>query len=86
MLVPIICIMYYQGVILGQIPSMVQVSLVNSTAMKLHSDLNGLYHTVEEKVYQKVDSLTGRTQYLFIREGGGLQSSIAKLKTNSNHT
>merc|ERR1719206_230286 len=55
--------------ILAQMPSMVQVDLVNSTAMELHSDLAGLYHPKGENVYKKVDRHTGRSQYLFIREG-----------------
>ena len=75
MLVSMIYLMVYQGVILAQMPSMVQVRLVNSTAMELHSDLAGLYHPEGENVYMKVDRVTGRTQYLFIKEGGRSSSS-----------
>ena len=71
MLVSMIYLLIYQGMILAQMPSMVQVDLVNSTAMELHSDLAGLYHPKGENVYKKVDRHTGRSQYLFIREGGG---------------
>ena len=76
MLVSVFYLMYYQGVILAQMPSILQVTLVNSTAMRLHNELGGMYQPVDKNVYQKIDRYTGRTQYIFIRDGGGLDCWI----------
>ena len=77
MLVPVLYLVYYQGVILGEMPSILEVKLVNSTAVSLPFQLSGIYHAVDNSdyynVYQKMDRCNGRSQYIFLRDGGGLQ-------------
>ena len=77
MLVPVLYLVYYLGVILAEMPSILEVKLVNSTAVSLHCQLSGIYHAVDNSdfynVYQKIDRYSGRSQYIFLRDGGGLQ-------------
>ena len=57
-------------------PSILEVKLVNSTAVSLHSELSGIYHAADNSdyynAYQKMDRYNGRRQYIFLRDGGGL--------------
>ena len=70
MMIPVVYLVYYLGMILAQMPSMLQVNLANSTASSVHSDLDGLYQKVGQSAYQKIEENSGRYLYIFRREGG----------------
>ena len=74
MLIPVLYLVYYLGMILAQMPTMLQVNLLNSTASNVHNDLSGMYRSVGNSdyhgVFQKKDKVTGRQYYIFQRDGG----------------